>query len=406
MKILLVSPFLPYPGVPHAGGKLVYYLLSSLAREHSVHLVSRIFPEEEEHLALLGKIVAGLDTVAAKGPLVPGSFLSLARTVASYRHLARKAHEVLRRERFDFCQVEYTETAVFFSPPPNLPSALSLHDVIAKPARRRYELSRGVGKMIAWVGWRIRRSLEERAISRFRLSFTLSDVDREWAERLYPLGRFRVLRYPAGLEFLGLPRREIHGRVLFVGTLNRPQNMEAVRYIVHKVWPSVRNRCPDAEFRVVGAGMTDAFREELKRVPGVRAIGRVERVEDEYMSAGVFVAPILEGGGIIVKILDAMAAGVPVVTTPYGNEGIGAASGEEILVADQPGRFAEAVVRFLLDGAENARTGEAGRRFVGKCFSPEAFAVVVNSTLRELAGKVGIPPSAPPRGEETPGRET
>jgi len=394
MKILLVTPFLPYPGVPHAGGKLAFHLLSFLAREHVVHLVSRVFPGEEAHLPFLGKIVGGLDIVAAEGPLVPGSLRSLARTVASYRRLAGKAHEVLRRERFDFCQVENTETAVFFSPPPDLPSALSLIDVIAKPARRRYEISRGVGRMFAWIGWRIRRSLEERAISNFRLVFTLSDVDREWAERLYRCGKIRVLRYPAGLEFLGLQRRGIHGRVLFVGTLKRPQNIEAVRYIVRHVWPSVRKECPDAEFRVVGSGMTDSFREELERVPGVRAIGWVDRVEDEYMSAGVFVAPILEGGGIIVKILDAMAAGVPVVTTRYGNEGVGAASGEEILVADHPDRFAEAVVLFLRNGSENVRIGEGGRRFVGKVFSPEAFATVLKSTLRELVGEPGSP-SAP-----------
>jgi glycosyltransferase involved in cell wall biosynthesis len=388
LRILLVTPFLSYPGVPHAGGKLVYHLLSSLAREHSVHLVSRIFPEEKGQLAFLGTVVAGLDTVEATGPLVPGSVSSFARTVASYRRLAGKAHEVLRRERFDLCHVEYTETAVFFSPPAELPSVLSLGDVIAKPAWRRYESARGVRRISSWAAWKVRRTLEERAISKFRLVFTLSEVDREWAERLYPRGRFRVLRYPAGLEFLGLPRHEIRGRVLFVGTLLRHQNVEAVRYILHHVWPSVRDRCPDAEFRVVGAGMGDAFREELERIPGVRAIGRVEKVEDEYMSAGVFVAPILEGGGVIVKILDAMAAGVPVVTTPYGNEGIGAVSGEEILVADRPEQFAEAVVRFLRNGAENARIGDAGRRFVERVFSQDAFAAVVKQTVEELATPV------------------
>jgi len=391
MKILFVAPFLPYPGVPHAGGKLFYHLLSSLAREHSVHLVSRIFPEEKGELASLRRMVAGLDTVEATGPHVPGSATSFARTVASYRRLAGKARDVLRRERFDLCHVEYTETAVFFTPPAGLPSVLSLGDVIAKPAWRRYESARGVKRISSWAAWRVRRTLEERAISKFRLVFTLSEEDREWAERLYPRGRFRVLRYPAGLEFLGLPRREIRGRVLFVGTLARHQNVEAVRYILHHVWPSVRDRCPGAEFRVVGAGMGDAVREELERVPGVRAIGRVERVEDEYLSAGVFVAPILEGGGIIVKILDAMAAGVPVVTTPYGNEGIRAATGEEILVADRPEQFAEAVVRCLRDGAENARVGEAGRRFVGRVFSQEAFSNVVKDTIQELTRRVESP---------------
>ena len=384
MRILLVTPALPHPGAHHAGAKLVYHLLTSLSREHFVHVVSRVSPGEKSHIPSLEGIAGSLDTVDSAGPLVPGSIASLARTVSSYRLLARKAHAVLERERFDFCQVEFCETALFFSPPAGLPSFLSLHDVLAKPAWRRYENARGKARIPAWVGYGTRRVLEEYAVSKFRHVFTLSDVDREWAERLYPRGRFRVLRYPAGLEFIGLSRSEIHGRVLFVGALNRPQNVEAVRYLVDRVWPSVRDRCPEAELRVVGGGMADTFRQELERVPGVSPVGWVDRIEDEYASASIFAAPILSGGGIIVKILDAMAAGIPVVTTVFGNEGIGASPGGEVLVAEGPEAFANNICILLRDTEANRRIGKAGQSFVGERFGRENVADTVLEAYREI----------------------
>ena len=226
--------------------------------------------------------------------------------------------------------------------------------------------------------------MEEHAVSKFRLVFTLSDVDREWAERLYPRGTFRVLRYPAGLEFIGVSRCEIRGRVLFVGALNRPQNVEAVRYLVDRVWPAVRDRYPEAELRIVGGGMADAFRRELERIPGVTPVGWVDRIEDEYASASVFAAPILSGGGIIVKILDAMAAGIPVVTTAFGNEGIGASHGRETLVADEPEAFASDVCLLLRDTETNRRIGEAGHSFVGERFGREDVGDTILKTYREI----------------------
>jgi glycosyltransferase involved in cell wall biosynthesis len=98
----------------------------------------------------------------------------------------------------------------------------------------------------------------------------------------------------------------------------------------------------------------------------------------------VFVSPILVGGGIIVKILDAMAAGIPVVTTKYGNEGIGAMSGEEVLVADATDTYADAVVRLLSDPEANRRIGERGRDFVRGAYSAEAIGRIVLKTYQEL----------------------
>ncbi len=387
MRILVVSPFLPYPGVPHAGGKLVYFLLQTLAGKHSVTLVSRYFPDEWKDAGDLVMMLSGLELVEASGPVNAESIPSICKVVWSYYRLARKAREVLSKEAFDICQVEFTETGVLFSPPAGVPAVLTCHDVIAKPAFRRYKAAGGIGKGLHWCIWRVKRKAEGYALSKYSRAFALSDEDREWAERLYPGVPIRVLRYPGGLGFAGLPRKGISGRILFLGALNRPQNIAALRYFWKKVWPIVRERSQDAECRVVGGGIPSDLRREMSNDPRVILTGYVRNIEEEYKTASVFIAPVLTGGGVIVKILDAMAAGVPVVTTPYGNEGIRARAGEEILIGEDPDSFANNVLSLLEDPGFRESLGRAGQIFVERSFSPEKFLADLEETYELLARK-------------------
>jgi len=384
MKILFVTPFLPYPGVPHAGGKLLDYLLSLLVRRHSVHLVSRYYPGEERHLPGLRGKLSGLDVVPADGPVESSSLRSILSTVRSYVRLARRADVAARRERFDLCHVENTETGFFWDPPPGLPAVLTCVDIIAKPAFRRYEGSHGLKRAAAFVAWKGKYAVERRAVSRYRTVFTLSDEDREWANRLYPEARIRVLRYPGGLDHAGLPRQEVPGRVLFVGALQRPLNIQYLRFLAEKVWPRVRREIPDAELLVVGGGLPGKEQGLLSGIPGIRLTGFVENLELEYKCASVFAAPILSGGGVIVKILDAMAAGVPVVTTSYGNEVIRAEAGRDILVADSPEDFARALVMLLNDPEKRNIVAERGHRHLAANFSEEGLIRSLDAAYQEL----------------------
>ena len=389
MRILFVSPFLPYPGVPHAGGKLIFYLLSVLSNRHSIVLLTRVFPGEEIQIPLLSGMFERVETIRAPGPIRPHSIRSFCETVASYLRLGHRAKELLRSDQFDLCQVEYTETA-FFSPSRfSVPAVLTCHDVIAKPAYRTFEKSDGIARIKSWVNWRISLAIERHAVSKFSRILVLSEEDEAWAKRLYPGKNYRVLRYPAGVHFKGIPRKPFPGRVLFVGALNRPQNCDALRFFIQKVWSAVLREVPVAEFCVVGAGMEGSFMEELATAPRVIVVGQVPDVEPYYASAAVFVAPILSGGGVIVKVLDALAAGVPTVTTRYGNEGIRARGGEEIVVADNPDRFAEAVIRFLRDPGFGSDVGAAGRKFVEENFSPAVFEETLERGYRELVSQGG-----------------
>jgi glycosyltransferase involved in cell wall biosynthesis len=240
-----------------------------------------------------------------------------------------------------------------------------------------------VGRVGTWGKWRIKRAIERFATSKFQHLFVLSDEDRLWAHELCPEATVRVLRYPAGMEFAGLPRREVPGRILFVGALNRIPNLEALQWFVGGCWPRIRGQCPDAEFHIVGRGLPEMYGLRWSADPAIKIIGPVESVESHYSEAAVFIAPILTGGGIIVKVLDGLAAGVPVVTTTRGNEGIGA-DATAVLIADTPDAFASSVIRLLKDESLREAVGDRGRQYAKRKFSPVAFTETLNETYAEM----------------------
>jgi glycosyltransferase involved in cell wall biosynthesis len=364
MKVLLVSPFLPHPGVRHAGGKLVHFLYQQLAERHEVTLVTRFYPAELAALTRLRSEGHRIEALSAPGAWFAGGIATIAKTVASYRSLVRLAERLTAREAFDVCQVEFTETGYFWRSRRMPPAAITCHDLVAKRAGRQAAQSEGQRRLLGRLLARAQTSAERRALRKFAAVFFLSPVEADWCRRLYPEISAGVLRYPGGIGFAGLARREIPGRVVFVGALSRPQNIEALRFLVREVWPNVVSAVPDAELVVVGSGAPGSLIAEMSAAARVRVAGDVESVEPAYCEAAVLAAPILTGGGIIVKILDALAAGVPVVTTPYGNEGIEATEGGEILVATDPAALTGLIVRLLRDADLRRAIGDAGRRHV------------------------------------------
>jgi polysaccharide biosynthesis protein PslH len=106
--------------------------------------------------------------------------------------------------------------------------------------------------------------------------------------------------------------------------------------------------------------------------PLVSVTGFVDDIDRLYKTSAVFVAPILTGGGIIVKILDALAARRPVVTTSYGNEGVAARPERDLLVADDPEMFATQVIRLLTDSVLAEKVASNGRNFVRENYGLEA----------------------------------
>jgi glycosyltransferase involved in cell wall biosynthesis len=157
-------------------------------------------------------------------------------------------------------------------------------------------------------------------------------------------------------------------RILFVGAMGRPLNVEAVGYFCQHIWPRIVAQEPDAEFWVVGSSPPPHLCQLADMHAGIKVTGFVDDLTPVYEQASVFVAPVWVGGGIVTKVLDALAMHKAVVTTSIGNEGIGATPERDLLIADEPDEFAKQVVRLLRDPLRRQRIGQSGGRFVAKMF--------------------------------------
>jgi glycosyltransferase involved in cell wall biosynthesis len=181
----------------------------------------------------------------------------------------------------------------------------------------------------------------------------------------------RSIIYPNAIPMAPRPARVEQHEIVFTGNLEYEPNISAVRHFYEKIWPLVRRRVPDLIWRIAGKnpGAIDFL---FHGDASVRVTGPMDDAIATLASAKVAIAPLLAGSGTRFKIIEAWAAGTPVVSTRLGAEGLQCNAGEHLLICDEPEEFAEAVA-FLIDAPEaRAQLGEAGRRLYENCYTWDA----------------------------------
>jgi len=396
MNLLLVVPYLPHEKIPHAGGQVVHQELRHLSKWHHITLVAAAHSSDGPAIESLRPFCAEIYTVKQTKTLGEKLWRAVQSLPIALLHpsvlkprirrsydLTRTVHRLLRERPFDLIQIEFTDTARFFSRPLPLPSVLVAIDVLEKPARRRLESSRGIAHWLRKADYRRTVRLEERIVRLFDKILALSKHDADLLARLYPGTSVSVLTY--GLTRQIVCKNEPKGKnLLFVGAMERMVNMQSVMFTVEKLLPRLWREFPEVTFTIVGGNPAPAVQELAKRDSRIRLTGFVPEVEPYLASAYAFVAPLFVGGGIIIKIVEALSAGVPVVTTPVGNEGIEATPGEELLQEETPDTLAEACLKLLRDPGFRDRIGEQGRRFALRKYSWEAATKFLNQQYEEL----------------------
>lgn len=175
--------------------------------------------------------------------------------------------------------------------------------------------------------------------------------------------------------------------LLFIGAFTHEPNVDGVLWFAHEIWPKVRVAHPNCCLRIIG-GSAPAEIHELHG-EGIEVLGYVPDTLPYLSSSWVSVAPLRFGAGMKGKVGEAMAAGLPVVTTAFGAEGFGITPGIHLLVADGADEFAECVSSLLSDREHRIRLGSAGRAFIESRYSPLA----VKRVLAALADRASnIPP--------------
>lgn len=149
-------------------------------------------------------------------------------------------------------------------------------------------------------------------------------------------------------------------RVTFLGGLHWPPNAAGITWFAREIWPQIRAECPDAILTVIGKSPPI----ELMGIEGVEITGYVDDPQLYLQQTAVFVVPLLAGGGMRVKILDAWCWGLPIVSTTIGAEGIAYTNGSDLEIADDPAGFALSVVRIWRDRAYAEALSRNGRHTV------------------------------------------
>jgi glycosyltransferase involved in cell wall biosynthesis len=214
----------------------------------------------------------------------------------------------------------------------------------------------------------------------------VTPADGEVLAREARASEIKIIPVPHAPQGRGLGFDERQG-ILFVGNFNHSPNRDAVRYFVGEVFPLVRVALPGVKFYVVGDRMTDEI--VALHSEDVVVKGFVPDLAPLLKGCRVFVAPLRFGAGMKGKIVQALAYGLPTVTTPIGAEGIGLRHMQEALIADSAEEFAAAVVELYGSRELWRHTSEAGYGHVSAHYAPEIVEAKILAAMRELGGERG-----------------
>ena len=221
--------------------------------------------------------------------------------------------------------------------------------------------------------------------SRFDRIQVFTELDAESVRRIAPNVGDRVTVNPFGTETPAVPeRRERSDSIVFVGGFRHPPNVDAARWLIDDIVPRIRSRRPAVHLTIVGADPPPALRSRSSE--SIAITGRVAEVEPFIAEAGVVVAPVRTGGGMRLKVLQAMALGRPVVTTSRGAAGVwNPADAPTLRVADTADGIARHVVSLLESAEERATLGARARDAIRTHHRPEAFGARLRAIYDEVA---------------------
>jgi glycosyltransferase involved in cell wall biosynthesis len=245
------------------------------------------------------------------------------------------------------------------------------------------------------------RRLERRLQDVFDATIYISRVDAQ-AVRADPAARVHVV--PNGIFHADAPPLAgavRPGRVVgFLGNMSYPPNVSAALRLAHRVFPRIQSRLTDATLLIIGRDPAPEIRQLAG--PAISVTGTVDDIWPQITRANVFVFPMIEGTGLQNKILEAMYAGVPVVTTPIAAAGMRAGSGEQLLIAESDDEIAEQALKLLGDAPFSAALAARARSFVLREFSWPAILPQYEAIVAPVASApVAL---AAPRLPETAGR--
>ena len=386
MRILWLAPAFLHPTL---GGGLIRTLgiLRRLSERHEIHYVAFADPTQPEGVARAGEYSFRAYPfpypVVERRSNLASLFSRVPENIPTYQspQLAQCAANLLKQMRFDRVVVDF----LFMAGPCPHPdrSVLLEHNVETIIWRRRLQHARGLTEKLHLRHQANRMFAYERAACRAAGAvIAVSAHDAGLIRSMF--GVERVSDIPTGVdaEYFAPPASRPHlADLVFVGLMDWWANADAVLYFLDRVLPLIRRRRPQTTFAIVGRNPPPRILDRARGDSQVLVTGTVPDVRPYLWGASASVVPMRIGSGTRIKIYEAMAAGVPVVSTTIGAEGLEVNPGQDISIADAPADFAARSVELLEDAERRFRMAAAARQLVTERFSWERVARSVEQAL-------------------------
>lgn len=395
MKVLMLTPYLPFP--PLSGGQTrSYNLIKNLSKHHEITLFSLIKDDsEKKYVKELEKYCKKIRVFKrSKSPwtlrniLLTGfsqyPFLVIRNLVPEEK---KAVEEELKNTKYDLIHAEC------FYVMPHIPKTeipiLMVEQTIEYSVYKHFVEDQApfLIRPLLWLDVLKLKHWETKIWKSADKVVAMSDSDKKAMTGLVPKLDINIVPNGIDIEYFSREPKETrdHPKVLYVGNFKWLQNVEAVDLLIDEVWPKMKKQIPNLKLWIVGMNITDGIKQ--KAVGDIEITEAIPDIRDAYSNATVLVTPIKGPGGTRLKILEAMASGMPIATTSVGAEGLEVSNGEQMLISDNMDELANQAVKIIRDKDLARKLGENARKFVREKFSWQISADELDKIYKEAVKK-------------------
>jgi sugar transferase (PEP-CTERM/EpsH1 system associated) len=393
MNILFLTSRLPYP--PNRGDRLrAFNFIQSLHREHEIYLITFISSDEElQCIPELKQFCHEIKYVMKKpAQSLISVLLNIWRSEPLqslfYRSssMSKMINHAIGEGHYDAIYIHLFRMAQFVINFKDQYRILDLTDVISNEVKRSLPYRNSFWKLLYSVEYPRILNYERKLTNLFEETWLVSASEHQILSSQIP--QANIITITNGIDtqiYHPIDIRPIPHRIIFTGHMGVPHNIDAARFFALEVFPDIQKMFPDSKFIIAGADPAQSVL-DLSSQPNVEVLGYVEDLNFELNRSHIFIAPLRFAAGVQNKVLEAMAAGRPVVTTRMVNEGINAKEDHEIIVADSTDEYIMKLSRLFNDDEYRMKISQAGLDFVRENFSWDHVLQRVNVIEGMLSG--------------------
>lgn len=399
MKILMLLPFLPIDQM--SGGQTRWYhLIKFLSKNHEITVMSLIRGDREKELAYLPEIEKYCEKVLVfDRPKSPWTFRNLFLTLVTFnplvviRNFSMEEKAAIKKEletnKYD---VIHAET---FYVMPHIPNT-KVPIILVEPTIEFSVYGHYAENEVPWILRFIYmfdviklKFWEKYYWKRASKLFAVSEEDKQIMEKEMPGIDVGII--PNGVDVSYFDQKKVvkkkPQRILYHGDYKWMQNVEAVNILIKDIWPLIKKEVKGSKLWISGRSIPEKVKELTKNDTDIEITESIRDNRDVFKAASVLVVPIMSPGGTRLKVLEAMAAGLPVVSTPVGVAGLDIVSGTHALVSSDVKELASMAIKILKNKDLSNNLSNSGKEFVKNNFDWKAIVDKLDVVYKESKNK-------------------